>query len=77
VDQEQRLTAVIPATLEVEIRRIFSSRSAKQKVSMTPSQSINWTCQYIPVIPTTLETIGRRIMVQGHPGQKHETLPEK
>jgi hypothetical protein len=31
----------------------------------------------MPVIPATLEAVSRRIMAQGWPREKYETLPEK
>jgi hypothetical protein len=37
------LTPVIPATQEVDIRRIIVKTHPGQKASETPSQPINWT----------------------------------
>jgi hypothetical protein len=63
--------SVIPATWEVEIRRIVICGQPRQKVSGTPSQQISQAEWHVPVIPTIRKT------EVGGPDKSMKTLSEK
>jgi hypothetical protein len=59
----QLYTAVIPATWEVEIRRMEVPGQPWQKVNETTSQPISQAWWHAPVIPATRKATGRRVEV--------------
>jgi hypothetical protein len=60
---------IIPATWEVEIRKITVQGQLNQKISETPCQPVSQVYWYIPVIPAKWLEAGSR--------QKCETLKNK
>lgn len=54
---------IIPATRELEIGMISRRSQTGKKVTETPSQPISQTWCYVPVIPASVEDIGRKMMV--------------
>jgi hypothetical protein len=61
VDRERWLIFEIPATQKMEIGRIMVQGQFRHKVSEIPSQSINQTWWYAPVITTMQEATGQKI----------------
>jgi hypothetical protein len=61
---------VIPATPEMEIRRIKVQGHPGQKVSETSSQTISLAWWHKPVILAMWEAVGKRTLVWGQPWTK-------
>jgi hypothetical protein len=69
---------VIPANLELEIRRIMVTSQPGEKSSQDLSSTkISWVWWYTPVILATVGSVNRRIEVQASADIKKETLSQK
>jgi hypothetical protein len=73
----QGLTPVIPATQEVQIRKIIVQGQPRQKVNETPFQQISQAWWFVSIIPVMGEVLVGGSQSKANPRQKHKTLSEK